>query len=81
MKLLPATAIRLLVVTPGHFPNATPPSLDPWLPSLAKDGLLAILGNSNTKEFAPLRAVLSDGNHWQQALSVQMLSVFRKLPT
>jgi glycosyltransferase involved in cell wall biosynthesis len=73
--------IRLLVITPDGLSKSTPPPLDPWLASLAKDGLFAVLGNSSSKEFVPLRAALSDGNRWQQALSVQMLTVFRKLPT
>lgn len=71
--------IRLLLIGPDALRELTPMSLGPWLASLSRDGLLAVFA-APAESSAFLKPIISDVNHWQEALSFRRLLVHRKLP-
>ena len=71
--------IRLLLVGSDALKELSPMSLDPFLASLSRDGLLALLGPP-AQSPAFLKTIVSDASHWQEALSFRRLLIHRKLP-
>jgi glycosyltransferase involved in cell wall biosynthesis len=70
-------AARLLLISSSSAATFSFP--DPYVASLTRDGLLAMLTDSNLSEVASRHTNLSDLDQWEHVLSVRRLTVYRKL--